>query len=517
MKRYWLFFFILHLWGSIQAQNAGTLDITFAQTGITTIDYNNLQNSFSASAVQPDGKIVVVGQADGYPFVGRMLANGAWDPDFGTGGIWIDNSHPESGLNDVAIAASGKIYATGFEKVGVNHAYATVICLLPDGTLETNFGGNMNPGFVKKDMGLGQDFGKAIYIQPDGLILVGGGTAYTSPTTGITSVSNFIFRIYEYGTDDISFGPGGTGYVTLTAGNYGGYVNDIDFHNGVIAVCFSAVPYYLYYDSSIRVSLLDYSDGLEINHAICNYYAGNVSTSQATSRVAFAPDGTLWVTASYMITSNSLSEIDLFKVNTNIFSGTFNIVAYTYYIHHVTGLIATSDNVYIAGIQTGGGKSYVLNFKSDNQINLNFASNGVFETDGVYNASIRDMKLSPDGKLICTGISPSIFHVNTQSVHDDGFMMVLYAQSAVAIHHPEKELNFSVYPNPSKGKFTARWEETGGQVQLSVLDISGKEIFSIYPEKTATEYSPETEMTQGIYFIRITSPERNSVQKLVVN
>lgn len=517
MKQYILFFLILIVYKGVFAQNPGELDLTFAQTGIAMVDYNNTQNSFSASAIQADGKIVVVGQADGYPFIGRMLPNGNWDASFGSNGVWIDYNHPESGLNDVAIADNGKIYATGYEKVGVNHNYATVICLLPDGTLETNFGGNGNPGFVKKDMGLGLDFGKAIHIQPNGMILVGGGTAYTSPTTGITSLSNFIFRIYEYGTDDISFGPGSAGYVTLTAGNYGGYVNDIDLHNGVIAVCFSAVPYYLYYDSSIRISLLDYSDGLEINHAVCNYYAGNVSTSQATSRVTFAPDGTLWVAASYMITSNSLSEIDLFKINTNIFAGTFNIIAYTYYIHHVTGLLATNDNLFVAGIQTGGGKSYVLNFKPDGLINLNFANNGVFETDGLYNASIRDMKLSPDGKLFCAGISPSIYHVNTQTIHDDGFMVVLYAQSGVKMNKPKIELPFTLYPNPSQGQFSVKWDETSPEIQISVLDINGRELSRIYPEKDIKEYSFELDMPKGVYFIRISSNNRNGVQKVVLN
>lgn len=511
--------FLLLLWVTNLgiSQPYGIPDPSFLQTGIAAIDYNIMDNDFSASAVQPDGKIVVVGQAGGYPFIGRMLPNGSWDTSFGVNGVWTDTDHPQSGLNDVAIADDGRIYATGYEYVGVNHQYASVVCLLQDGTLDTGFGNPGTPGFVKKDIGLGLDFGKTIHIHTDGMILVGGGAVYTSPTTGITSIDNFIFRLFSYGTEDVSFGIGGVGYVNLNAGGAGGYVNDIDIYDGLIAVCFSSFPYFNYYSDRIRISLLDYADGLEINNAECVYYGGNVSTQQATTQLAFAQDGTLWVAASYIIVSNNFPEMDLYKINTNIQYGTFNLIAYIGgYIHRVTGLIAAANQLYLSGIALNGGKSAVVNFDNTGQLNLSFATNGIYHTDSIYHAEINSLTLSPNGKLICTGASPSIFHANTQSTHDDGFMMVLYTQNTTDISDRYNEISLNLYPNPSNGSFYI--EKKGVEpYELLLTDLTGKEY---YRQKimatTESKLFLDTRVPPGIYLLQVTSGNRRYLKKVIV-
>src|SRR3954454_2550289 len=66
---------------------AGALDATFGTGGLVITDFTNSTERANAMALQPDGKIVVVGATDsggsGSNFaVARYLANGTPDPDF---------------------------------------------------------------------------------------------------------------------------------------------------------------------------------------------------------------------------------------------------------------------------------------------------------------------------------------------------------------------------------------------------------------------------------------------------
>src|SRR5262244_4586866 len=70
---------------------SGVLDPTFGTGGFTLVEVDG-EGAF-ASALQPDGKVVTVGDVDLYPnrklTVVRYTADGALDPSFGTGGISI--------------------------------------------------------------------------------------------------------------------------------------------------------------------------------------------------------------------------------------------------------------------------------------------------------------------------------------------------------------------------------------------------------------------------------------------
>lgn len=506
MKKFQIILYLLFTL-HIQAQNPGDLDVNFLQTGIANIDYSSLANDFSATAIQADGKIVVAGQANGHPLIGRMLANGNWDMSFGIGGIWIDVQSPLSSFNDVAIAPNGNIYATGYEYLNTVNDYAIVICLLSNGYGDATFG---TGGYVKKDLKLGRDFGKSILIQPDGKILVGGGAAYTSPSTGIVTLSKFVFRLNSDGTDDTSFGAG-TGYVTPQFGN--GFVSDMAIYNGTIALSFASRPYLYYYSSIEVISLLDMSDGLEVNNATCNYYAG--SGSQGLTRLAFASDGTLWAAISYSPNVFTFPETDFYKINTNISNGTFNIFAYTYYFNEATAILPNQGGFFVAGPLTSGGQSDVINFDSNGLLDFSFATQGIFQTDGVYNANIRDMKFTPNGKLVAVGISPSIYHSNTQSIEDDGFAMVLHTQNSVAIESTMPTPSFQITPNPNKGAFQIVWQTLASDAKLSIWDINGRNHYSAHFSKYTKDAHLDINLPKGLYFVKMETEKGDFTQKII--
>ena len=132
---------------------AGELDTTFGTGGKVTDELGLADNVPTDAVVQPDGKIVVVGNGTGNFEVTRLNGDGSVDTAFGDGGT---SSHTfdsvgaltaggDSGARAVALQPDGKIVVAGTveSKVVVgDDAYFTfggMIRLNPDGSLDSSF------------------------------------------------------------------------------------------------------------------------------------------------------------------------------------------------------------------------------------------------------------------------------------------------------------------------------------------------------------------------------------------
>lgn len=125
----------------------GSLDMGFGRNGRSTVNTGTSELGFGI-ALQPDGKIVVVGRS--YPGGGtsgdfavvRFNSDGTPDPDFGTDGA-VTTDFPGSGsyedARDVAIQADGKIVVVGSTNSGGTTDMA-VVRYNPDGSLDVSFG-----------------------------------------------------------------------------------------------------------------------------------------------------------------------------------------------------------------------------------------------------------------------------------------------------------------------------------------------------------------------------------------
>jgi uncharacterized delta-60 repeat protein len=160
-----------------------------------------------AVATQPDGRILVAGDALGYFAIGRYESAGAVDTTFANDGIAMvwDSFTDFGSAEGIALQADGKIVVTGYADIGGPRGFA-VVRLNPDGTLDTTFGAS---GTVTTPIG-SLDDAHSVVIQADGKIVVAG-YAYKD--------FNRAFALVRYNSDgslDTTFD--GDGKVTTPVG-----------------------------------------------------------------------------------------------------------------------------------------------------------------------------------------------------------------------------------------------------------------------------------------------------------
>jgi uncharacterized delta-60 repeat protein len=169
----------------------GKLDPTFDGDGAKGIDSGDIEELYGA-ALQPDGKIVVVGRTglNTSAVLYRLLPNGSLDPTFdGDGALGIDLGGEEIAM-DVAVQPDGKLVVVGATSIGEN---VIVYRLNPNGSLDTTFDGD---GIRGIDSG-GFEFGHAVALQPDGKIVVVGQTSLNTMAV--------VYRLNPNGSFDTTF------------------------------------------------------------------------------------------------------------------------------------------------------------------------------------------------------------------------------------------------------------------------------------------------------------------------
>lgn len=119
----------------------GILDLSFGQSGISIVTFTTLMVA-TKLLVQADGKILVLGDRNGDFSITRLNQDGSLDTNFGTSGSTKINVGPNGATGDLAYngyeLANGNLVIVGSANTQYNGI--GIIRLLPNGTLDTNFG-----------------------------------------------------------------------------------------------------------------------------------------------------------------------------------------------------------------------------------------------------------------------------------------------------------------------------------------------------------------------------------------
>lgn len=207
----------------------GTLDATFGADGnadgtpdgVVQVSFGNGDDAVDAIAIQLDGKIVVAGDTTSNSggsqnmMVARVNANGSLDATFGAGNadgtpdgvVSISLGDGNDEAKAVAIQADGKIVIAGNTVGSDDSSNIAVARLNSDGSLDVTFGaGNADgtpDGVVAVSLSNGDDKAKAVALQADGKILVGGVTVAADKSSNVA-----VARLNSDGTADVNFGAG---------------------------------------------------------------------------------------------------------------------------------------------------------------------------------------------------------------------------------------------------------------------------------------------------------------------
>lgn len=193
----------------------GDLDPSFGTNGKLTTDFFNHLDRATALAIQPDGRVIVVGRsAEGSDLdditksdfaILRYNSDGSLDNSFGAGGKVTTNflGFP-AGANAVALYPDGRIVVVGYvDRNKDEESDFGIVRYNSDGSLDTSFDqdGKVTTGFFGFD-----NNAYTVAVQPDGKLLVGGLAGKLSNDTGWEFA---LVRYNENGSLDSSFGTNG--------------------------------------------------------------------------------------------------------------------------------------------------------------------------------------------------------------------------------------------------------------------------------------------------------------------
>jgi len=168
-------------WAYVRLEPTGALDATFGTAGQVLMDFGNAFDTGRAMAVQPDGKIVIVGTASydttGSDFaVVRLEPTGALDATFGSAGQTRTDfeggaDHSAYYHRGMSLLGDGRILVAGAATTGSGLLDFALVRYQSDGTLDPSFGID---GRVTTDFAGEADEAASMTVLTDGSILLAG-------------------------------------------------------------------------------------------------------------------------------------------------------------------------------------------------------------------------------------------------------------------------------------------------------------------------------------------------------
>jgi uncharacterized delta-60 repeat protein len=191
---------------------SGQLDESFDGDGLqTTAPFGG---KGSRMVMQTDGKFIIVGGTFTQFIAARFNADGSPDPSFGSAGRVTTDVTGAARIQyarAVAVQPDGRIVVAGDATLANNTSAIALVRYLADGSLDASFGGD---GIVHEAAVAGRAF--AVAIQPDGRIVVAGDVPVSGSATDLGDMR--VARFLADGSLDSGFGSSGSVAFDVTSG-----------------------------------------------------------------------------------------------------------------------------------------------------------------------------------------------------------------------------------------------------------------------------------------------------------
>ena len=258
-------------------------------------------SSFGDVAVQPDGKVVAVGQRGASLMIARFDPDGTIDETFGESGMTLIEEAPGNTTgaegHGVALQPDGRIVVTG-----ALDGRLVVARLDAGGTPDPSFAGPpgpYGPGVLADDLVPGVDseqgIGRDVALRPDGRIVVAGDLVVQDCSAGVACFTRRFAIAVQYqpaGTRDGGFGDGGLVVVVGPAGSEGQGVAVDGAGNVLVAGSAPAAAT----GSDVMLARLLSTGAPDPAFGTGGVVLTNAGQDDAGSGLALAPDGRILVT-----------------------------------------------------------------------------------------------------------------------------------------------------------------------------------------------------------------------------
>lgn len=518
-KFYFSSIFLLLLSFILNAQD-GTLDLSFNSTGkvltsIGTFDESGFAVTVKEDKLNPSNylsrRIVVAGQtyngSGNYDFmVARYNDDGSLDNTFGgTGVVTTDFSNYDDKARAVLIQDDGKIVVGGFSTNGSQVTFA-LLRLKSNGTLDSTFGTN---GKVTTAIGSKDDNILSMSLQNDGKIVAAG---YSD------NGNNLDFAVARYdvsGNLDATFDTDGKVTTSLGSGAdvaYGVVIqNDGKIVLGGHSFQSTNQDFALVrYNSNGSLDNTFDGDG-KVTTAINgthNEYAFSLDINSAGKLILAGYSANTYV--DFVLTQyDNTGALDVSFGNNGIVYTDFGTL--TDYAQATTVLVQSNDKILVGGYQNDGAKlNYALvRYKVSGAVDSTFGTNGIVTTDFSGNDDEgMSLALQNDGKILLAGGS-----------HDGNkkhFAIARYENSITASVFEFIEQSAQIYPNPFSSLATVITDFNLYNAKVEVYNVMGEKLMQLNNVSGNSFQIQGENWAKGIYMLNTIQENGNVIRALLV-
>ncbi len=455
-------------------QPNGELDSSFGTNGLLQPQFQGTRYTYCyALTLQPDGKIVMTGNADGlYALTARFLSNGQFDQSFaGTGYTILSSVY--IGF-DVAVQPDGRIVIAG-QGLGTNNFM--MARFWSNGLPDASFGNN---GVVLTDITHMSEYISSISLLPDGRILAAGRYDYNSQYQ-----NNFKTAVIRYNMDgsiDNSFGTNGK--ATLQFDNASADPKKLMVQpDGKIVIAGDYTDIYSFHKpmlarfTSDGIADVDFGD----NGSLVTTDFGDSLTCRSA---AMLPDGKLFISGYQMV-----------QLDTSIiyYTDSFFVMRYT-----------TNSILPVTFFNFSGSKqqqNVTLDWLTENEINNKYfaverSSGKNFSELGKVNANSKHSYSYTDNNPL-----QGTNYYRLKQVDKDGN----YAYSKIISIAFTDAAKFVVYPNPASDVLHIKGLNANTGYQFMIINEKGNVVAKASTNNISAYTFNVQSLANGFYYLKILS------------